>query len=84
VSFHGGLNRPSPADAKNIRCKVLDLYGGEDPHVPRKDVDAFEDEMLASGAFAGFTPNPCAPPTPRPGELDQRGLITDEKQQGSP
>ena len=49
VSFHGGLDTPTPADAKNIRCKVLVLHGGDDPHVPRKDVDAFEDEMRAGG-----------------------------------
>jgi dienelactone hydrolase len=49
VSFHGGLDTPTPADAKNIRGKVLVLHGGDDPHVPRKDVDAFEDEMRAAG-----------------------------------
>jgi dienelactone hydrolase len=49
VSFHGGLDTPTPADAKNIRCKVLVLHGGDDPHVPRKDVEAFEDEMRAGG-----------------------------------
>ncbi len=49
VSFHGGLDTPSPADAKNIKCKVLVLHGGDDPHVPRKDVEAFEDEMRAAG-----------------------------------
>ena len=32
-----------------IRCKVLVLHGGDDPHVPPKDVDAFEDEMRAAG-----------------------------------
>jgi dienelactone hydrolase len=47
VSFHGGLDTPTPADAKNIRCKVLVLHGGDDPHVPRKDVEAFQDEMRA-------------------------------------
>jgi dienelactone hydrolase len=49
VSFHGGLDTPTPADAKNIKCKVLVLHGGDDPHVPRKDVDAFKDEMRAGG-----------------------------------
>jgi dienelactone hydrolase len=49
VSFHGGLDTPSPAEAKNIRCKVLVLHGGDDPHVPPKDVEAFEDEMRAAG-----------------------------------
>ncbi len=45
VSFHGGLDTPTPADAKNIKCKVLVLHGADDPHVPLKDVTAFEDEM---------------------------------------
>jgi dienelactone hydrolase len=49
VSFHGGLDTPTPADAKNIKCKVLVLHGGDDPHVPAKDVDAFETEMRAGG-----------------------------------
>ncbi len=49
VSFHGGLDTPAPADAKHIKCKVLVLHGGDDPHVPRKDVEAFEDEMRAGG-----------------------------------
>ncbi|MGA2254873.1 MAG: dienelactone hydrolase family protein [Thermoguttaceae bacterium] len=49
VSFHGGLATSNPADAKNIRGKVLVLHGGDDPHVPLKDVEAFEEEMRAAG-----------------------------------
>jgi dienelactone hydrolase len=49
VSFHGGLDTPSPAHAKNIKGKVLVLHGGDDPHVPPKDVAAFEEEMRAAG-----------------------------------
>ena len=49
VSFHGGLATANPADAKNIRGKVLVLHGGDDPHVPPKEVEAFEDEMRAAG-----------------------------------
>ena len=49
VSFHSGLATPTPGDAKSIRCKVLVLHGGDDPHVPRKDVEAFEDEMRSTG-----------------------------------
>ncbi len=45
VSFHGGLDTPTSDDAKNIKCKVLVLHGADDPHVPLKDVTAFEDEM---------------------------------------
>src|SRR5207302_4259216 len=45
VSFHGDLSSPRPEDAKNAKAKVLALHGADDPFVPRKDVEAFEDEM---------------------------------------
>jgi len=49
VSFHGGLDTPTPADAKNIRGKVLALHGGDDPYVPPKQVEAFQEEMRKGG-----------------------------------
>jgi len=49
VSFHGGLATQSPEDAKNIRAKVLVLHGADDPHVPPKEVLAFQDEMRNAG-----------------------------------
>ena len=45
VSFHGGLNTPTPGDAKNIKGKVLALHGADDPFVPEAEVEAFEKEM---------------------------------------
>ncbi|PKL42757.1 MAG: dienelactone hydrolase [Candidatus Riflebacteria bacterium HGW-Riflebacteria-1] len=45
VSFHGGLDSPQPADAKNIKGKVLVLHGAIDPHVPDSEVAAFMAEM---------------------------------------
>lgn len=45
VSFHGGLNTPTPGDAKNIKAKVLALHGADDPFVPPEEVLAFEKEM---------------------------------------
>ncbi len=48
VSFHGGLDSPTPADGKNIRCKVLACHGADDPFVPAKDLAAFEDEMRSA------------------------------------
>lgn len=45
LSFHGGLDSPSPADGKNIKCKVLACHGADDPFVPAKDLTAFESEM---------------------------------------
>ena len=49
VSFHGGLDTPTPEDAKNIRAKVLALHGADDPHVPPQQVAAFQDEMRKGG-----------------------------------
>lgn len=49
VSFHGGLDSPTPADGKNIKCKVLACHGADDPFVPAKDLEAFESEMRDSG-----------------------------------
>jgi len=48
VSFHGGLDSPTPADGKNIQAKVLALHGADDPFVAAKDIAAFEAEMKAS------------------------------------
>jgi dienelactone hydrolase len=49
VSFHGGLNTPTPEDAKNIKAKVLALHGADDPFVPPKEVTDFENEMRKAG-----------------------------------
>lgn len=69
VSFHGGLDTPTPEDAKKIKGKVLVLHGADDPHVPMDQVVAFQDEMRKakvdwqmtsySGAVHTFT-NPAA------------------------
>ncbi len=45
VSFHGGLDSPTPADGKNIKCKVLVLAGANDPFQSAGDLTAFESEM---------------------------------------
>jgi dienelactone hydrolase len=49
VSFHGGLDTPTPGDAKNIKGAVLAHHGADDPNVPEKDVLAFQDEMRKAG-----------------------------------
>lgn len=49
VSFHGGLDSPTPADGKNIKGEVLALHGADDPHVPPTEVAAFEKEMTDAG-----------------------------------
>ncbi len=68
VSFHGGLSSPVPADAKNIKARVLVLHGADDPFVSPDEVAAFEKEMREAavnyqlikypGAVHGFT-NPA-------------------------
>jgi dienelactone hydrolase len=45
VSFHGGLDSPTPADGKNIKCKILALAGADDPFQKPDDLTAFESEM---------------------------------------
>jgi dienelactone hydrolase len=50
VSFHGGLQTPTPADAKSLKAKVLVLHGADDPHVKPAEVSAFKDEMRAAKA----------------------------------
>ena len=69
VSFHGGLDSPTPADGANIKCKVLALAGADDPFQKADDLTAFESEMrdnkvdweiaFYGGAVHSFTqPNP--------------------------
>jgi dienelactone hydrolase len=48
VSFHGGLDSPTPADGKNIKCKVLVLAGANDPFQKPDDLSAFEQEMKSN------------------------------------
>ena len=45
VSFHGGLDSPTPADGKNIKCKVLVCHGADDPFEKAEDLAAFKKEM---------------------------------------
>jgi len=48
VSFHGGLSTPKPEDAKNIRGSVLICHGGDDRHVPDKEVLGVMNELRAT------------------------------------
>jgi len=45
VSFHGGLDSPTPADGKNIKCKVLVCHGADDPYEKPADFAAFQNEL---------------------------------------
>jgi dienelactone hydrolase len=49
VSFHGGLDTPTPDDAKNIKGKVLVLTGAADPSVKPDAIVAFGKEMTDAG-----------------------------------
>jgi dienelactone hydrolase len=48
VSFHGGLSSPAPADAKNIKAKVLVLHGADDPFVKPEEISGFVSEMKSA------------------------------------
>lgn len=50
VSFHGGLDTPSPTEAGKIKATVLVLHGADDPHVPQGEVVAFQQEMRRAKA----------------------------------
>ena len=45
VSFHGGLDSPTPAAGKNIKCKILACHGADDPFETPADLAAFEKEL---------------------------------------
>lgn len=48
VSFHGGLDSPTPADGKSIKARVLALHGAADPYVKPTDKAAFEAELAGA------------------------------------
>jgi dienelactone hydrolase len=82
VSFHGVLDTPNPADAKNIKGKVLALHGADDPFFPPPQVSAFQEEMRKAhvdwqmifygGAVHSFT-------NPDSGSDPSRGVAYNEK-----
>ncbi|MEO8271256.1 MAG: dienelactone hydrolase family protein [Aureliella sp.] len=49
VSFHGGLDSPTPEDGKNIKAKVLVQHGEDDPFVPKADIAAMQQEFNTAG-----------------------------------
>lgn len=76
VVFHGSLDTPAPMD-DHIKCPILALQGGDDPHVNQTVVDAFEKEMRDAhadwqvvqygGAVHGYT-------NPKNGNDPSRGV----------
>lgn len=81
VSFHGGLDSPSPSDGKKIKAKLLICHGADDPFVPAADIAAFQAELNAakvdwqminySGAVHSFT-------QPMAGNDNSRGAAYNE------
>lgn len=49
VSFHGILDAGVPADARNVKAKILVCTGAEDPLVPPQQLQGFEREMTTAG-----------------------------------
>ena len=60
VSFHGGLDTPMPAKQGQVKAKVLVLAGGDDPMVPKEQVQGLEKEMKDAGADVVVTSYPGA------------------------
>lgn len=50
VSFHGGLETPTPAAAGQVHARILVLHGASDPWITQEQVAAFEQEMQTAGA----------------------------------
>ncbi|WP_455234867.1 dienelactone hydrolase family protein [Thiogranum longum] len=49
VSFHGSLGTQTPAQAGQVKARVLVLTGADDPFIPPQQVQGFEQEMKAAG-----------------------------------
>ncbi len=82
VSFHGGLTTPNPADAKNIKSKVLVLTGADDPYAKPEQVIAFEDEMRKAGVdwyLVSYADAVHAFTNPESGTDKSKGVAYNEK-----
>jgi dienelactone hydrolase len=60
ITFHGGLSTPTPADAKDIKARLLVLHGADDPFVKPDEVAAFKDEMEKAKVKYQFVSYPGA------------------------
>jgi dienelactone hydrolase len=82
VSFHGGLDTPTPEDARNIKGKVLALHGGDDPFVPANQVEAFQEEMRKGGVdwqFVSYGGAVHSFTNPESGSDNSKGLAYNER-----
>jgi dienelactone hydrolase len=60
ASFHGSLNAVKPAQAGNVKAKILVLHGGDDKFIPNEQIEAFKQEMKSAGADFQFISYPGA------------------------
>jgi dienelactone hydrolase len=82
VTFHGGLDTPTPGDARNIKGKVLALHGGDDPFVPMKQVEEFQEEMRKGGVdwqFVSFGGAVHSFTNPEAGSDNSKGVAYNER-----
>lgn len=83
VSFHGTLDAPNPADAKNISGAVLVLHGDADPLVPNEQLPAFIDEMNGAGvdwqlvSYGGAYHSFTDPEANNPGKQEYNKKVSD-------
>ncbi len=54
VSFHGSLGTATPAQAGNVKARVLVAHGGADPFIPGEQIAGFLDEMNRAGVDYRF------------------------------
>ncbi|HDZ55136.1 MAG TPA: dienelactone hydrolase family protein [Pseudomonas xinjiangensis] len=83
VSFHGNLDTPDPADAKNIQTSVLVLRGANDPFVPPEQVDAFKKEMREANvdwqmnSYGGAVHSFSDPTANMPGKAEYNPVVAE-------
>jgi dienelactone hydrolase len=58
ASFHGSLTTKAPAQASQVKAKILVLNGADDPFVTTEQITAFKQEMKAVGAELEFVNYP--------------------------
>lgn len=49
ASYHGGLSTPTPAQAGEVRARIISFTGDADPMIPAAQVAAFKQEMTRAG-----------------------------------
>ena len=61
VSFHGALSTEQPAQAGDIKAKILVCHGAEDALITQEDIDRFHEEMQEAEADYQVRIYPGAP-----------------------